>query len=229
MKTEQRSASVSLASVRTASRTLVLLLIAFCASAVSTSAAADELKRRGFLGAQFKTEGKVRTSVSSIKPESLAAKLNLQPDDVVSGINGHTITTAGIDRELRTLRAGDHIALQVQRAGCGTFEVDGILPEAPREQVQGADVIYDSVRDSRGERLRTIVTKPAGAREKLPVIFVAGWLSDDTVEAPADTRDSSGLVFRGLAALPNFATLRMDSPALVTAKAIAQRQSSKLS
>jgi pimeloyl-ACP methyl ester carboxylesterase len=42
------------------------------------------------------------------------------------------------------------------------------------------------------------------------VIFVAGWLSCDSVEALAGTKDESGLVFRGLAQLREFALFRMD-------------------
>src|SRR5437764_6517455 len=49
--------------------------------------------------------------------------------------------------------------------------------ETPRETYPNVDVIYDSVTTPRGERLRTIITKPHDARGKLPVIFVAGWLS----------------------------------------------------
>jgi pimeloyl-ACP methyl ester carboxylesterase len=41
---------------------------------------------------------------------------------------------------------------------------------------------------------------------------VAGWLSDDSVEAPNDTNDASALLLRGLAELPGFATFRMDKP-----------------
>src|SRR5437899_3555837 len=79
-----------------------------------------------------------------------------------------------------------------------------------RESYPNVEVIYDSVTTPHGERLRTIVTKPRGAKAKLPVIFVAGWLSCDSVEAPADTKDASGLVFRGLAQLPEFSLFRVD-------------------
>ena len=82
--------------------------------------------------------------------------------------------------------------------------------KTPRESYPNVDVIYDSVTAPDGKRLRTIVTKPRGAKKKLPVIFVAGWLSCDSVEAPADTKDASGLVFRGLAQLPQFVLFRMD-------------------
>ena len=80
----------------------------------------------------------------------------------------------------------------------------------PRETYPRVDVIYDSVTAPDGARLRTIITKPRDAKGKLPVIFVAGWLSCDSVEAPADTKDESGLVFRGLAQLQECALFRMD-------------------
>src|SRR5881628_337568 len=82
--------------------------------------------------------------------------------------------------------------------------------KTPRESYPNVDVIYDSVTTPHGERLRTIITKPRNAKGKLPVIFVAGWLSCDSVEAPADTKDASGLVFRGLAQVPDFSLFRVD-------------------
>jgi pimeloyl-ACP methyl ester carboxylesterase len=82
--------------------------------------------------------------------------------------------------------------------------------KTPRESYPNVDVIYDSVTAPGGDRLSTIITKPRNAKGKLPVIFVAGWLSCDSVEAPAETKDESGLVFRGLAQMPSFALFRMD-------------------
>src|SRR5207302_7563766 len=82
--------------------------------------------------------------------------------------------------------------------------------KSPRESYPNVDVIYDFVTASDGQRLRTIITKPRHAKAKLPVIFVAGWLSCDSVEAPADTKDAAGLVFRGLAQLPEFSLFRVD-------------------
>jgi pimeloyl-ACP methyl ester carboxylesterase len=82
--------------------------------------------------------------------------------------------------------------------------------KTPRESYPNVEVIYDSVRTEDGKRLRTIITKPHDAKQKLPVVFVAGWLSCDSVEAPADTKDASGLVFRGLAQLPEFSLFRVD-------------------
>ena len=82
--------------------------------------------------------------------------------------------------------------------------------KTPRENYPNVDVIYDSVTAPDGNRLRTIVTKPRDTKGKLPVIFVAGWLSCDSVEAPPGTKDASGLVFQSLARLPQFSLFRVD-------------------
>ena len=86
--------------------------------------------------------------------------------------------------------------------------------KAPVESYAGAEVIYDSVRDARGDRVRVIITRPLKVAGKFPAIFVVGWLSCDSVEAPANTRDASGKVFRLLAELPDFVTVRMDKPGI---------------
>ena len=95
----------------------------------------------------------------------------------------------------------------------GLPAVAGDLPrkvKPARENYPSVDVIYDSVATPHGERLRTIITKPRDVKGKPPVIFVADWLSCDSVEAPANTKDESSLVFRGLAQLPGFVLFRVD-------------------
>jgi pimeloyl-ACP methyl ester carboxylesterase len=107
---------------------------------------------------------------------------------------------------------GFRVLLLVLLALPATVRADDLSrkSKAPRESYPNVDAIYDFVTAPDGKRLRTIVTKPRNAKGKLPVIFVAGWLSCDSVEAPADTKDESGLVFRGLAQIPEFALFRMD-------------------
>src|SRR5438132_3511771 len=82
--------------------------------------------------------------------------------------------------------------------------------QTAHENYPNVDVIYDSVAAPHGERLRTIITKPRELKGKLPVIFIAGWLSCDSVEAPENTRDETGMLFRRLAALPGFCLFRVD-------------------
>src|SRR5207249_11790017 len=76
--------------------------------------------------------------------------------------------------------------------------------KTPRESYPNVDVIYDFVAVPHGERLRSIITKPHDANGKLPVMFVAGWLSCDSVEGAAGTKDATGIVFQGLAQIPGF-------------------------
>ena len=80
---------------------------------------------------------------------------------------------------------------------------------AINETYPGVEVIYTSAPDSKGNDMRVIVTKPAGAG-KFATVFVAGWLSCDSIEAPPTTRDPTGLVFRAIAQTPGFALVRMD-------------------
>lgn len=80
---------------------------------------------------------------------------------------------------------------------------------AVNETYPGVEVTYTSVPDSSGNDLRVIVTRPTGAG-KFAAVFVTGWLSCDSVEAPPTTRDPSGLVFRAIAETPGFALVRMD-------------------
>src|SRR6266699_1932350 len=107
------------------------------------------------------------------------------------------------------MKTGSAIAFLVIAAALCAEELPR-KSKTPRESYPNFDVIYDSVTPPDGKRLRTIITKPHDSTRKLPVIFVAGCLSCDSVEAPPDTKDATGLVFRGLAQLPGFCLFRVD-------------------
>jgi len=84
------------------------------------------------------------------------------------------------------------------------------LPASQNEAYPGVEVRYDSVRDASGQRLRLILTHPQQPHARFATVFVVGWLSCDSVEAPPDTHDATQLLFQSLAQLPGFATVRMD-------------------
>src|SRR5207237_1829793 len=71
---------------------------------------------------------------------------------------------------------------------CAAVQTDSLQRKAganaPREQVPGADVIYDSVKTRTGYRVRRITTIPQNTTGKLPTVFMVGWLSCDSVEQP---------------------------------------------
>lgn len=85
-------------------------------------------------------------------------------------------------------------------------------PGAPKEAYPGLEVEYGSVVAPGGLRLRTIVTKPAGATRPLPALFLAGWLSCDSVEAPPGAQDSTSQMLRGLATRSGMLFSRVDKP-----------------
>ena len=81
-----------------------------------------------------------------------------------------------------------------------------------REHFQNADVIYDFVFNSQGERVRVFVTRPKPATGKVPVVFFVGWLSCDSVEYPDGETDGFGGIFWRLIETSGYATMRMDKP-----------------
>lgn len=80
-----------------------------------------------------------------------------------------------------------------------------------REHFANADVQYDFVSNSRGDQLRTFITKPRNATGKVPAIFFVGWLSCDSVEYVTES-DGFGAVIRRLIDQSGYATVRMDKP-----------------
>ena len=82
-----------------------------------------------------------------------------------------------------------------------------------REHFPNADVLYDWVTNSRGEKLRTFITRPKSASSKVPAIFFVGWLSCDTMESPDPRADDGfGILLGRLIDRSGFATVRMDKP-----------------
>lgn len=80
---------------------------------------------------------------------------------------------------------------------------------AHEESHPGVDIEYGSLAVADGVRLRTILTKPAGA-ERPPVILFVQWLSCDTVEIRPD-RDNGWLqMLRGIVRESGWAMMRMD-------------------
>jgi pimeloyl-ACP methyl ester carboxylesterase len=180
----------------------------------SSAAADDVLPRRGFLGCNIDPSrpGPVPKTflISSVAPGGLAATMDIQVGDDLVYIEKHLVTSRAELRAIaESLRPGQRVTIDISRAGQSRL-LTGLLPEVPRESYPDTDVIYGSVTGLKGEKLRTIMTRPKNATGKLPVIFVAGWLSCDSVEAPNDTTDATSLVLRALAQLPGFCTVRVD-------------------
>jgi pimeloyl-ACP methyl ester carboxylesterase len=91
---------------------------------------------------------------------------------------------------------------------------DGDLPRranAAPERYENVALELGSVRDARGERLRTLTTLPR-TEGKLPAIFLAGWLSCDSIEVPASGGDGVARLLRQLITDSGAIVTRMDKP-----------------
>ncbi len=194
----------------------ISLVFGFCDLGFAQGSADGNLPRRGLLGLNIdptKPGAIPRTCiVSSVAPGGLAAALDVEVGDTLVYINKKLASNRNeLEAIARSLRAGQRVSIDITRGGQSRL-LTGVLPEAPRESYPNADVIYDSVAGAKGQRLRTIITKPRDAQGKLPVIFVAGWLSDDSVESPEGLTDATALLFRGLVQSSGFVLFRMDKP-----------------
>jgi dienelactone hydrolase len=89
----------------------------------------------------------------------------------------------------------------------------GSLPrrgDAPLEAIPGLDSRYAVLETPDGVRLRTILTRPAGTRGRLPAILFVQWLSCDSIELPAKQQDGWSRMLRRLAQESGLAMMRTE-------------------
>lgn len=75
----------------------------------------------------------------------------------------------------------------------GQARLSGDLPrkdDKPLVSLPGLETEYGSARTSEGTRLRTILTRPAGASRALPAIMLAQWVSCGSLDFPADSNSA---------------------------------------
>ena len=75
------------------------------------------------------------------------------------------------------------------RADAQAARLLGDLPRRdgkPLASFEGLETEYGSLRTSEGVLLRTILTRPANATARLPALFLAQWVSCDSIDFPAD-------------------------------------------
>jgi len=104
-------------------------------------------------------------------------------------------------------------ALLLGLARHGWSKEQSSAPAGPqRERFEHADVFYDWVTNSRGDKLRTFVTRPRGSAGKVPAVFFVGWLSCDSVEYPNGETDGFGALIRRIIDQSSYATVRVEKP-----------------
>jgi pimeloyl-ACP methyl ester carboxylesterase len=92
------------------------------------------------------------------------------------------------------------------------FAVAALPPPAARETIPGVDVIYTDAEVGNGDRVRLIVTRPSGISTPLPVAFIVGWLSCDSVSWPKGPSFGFAHAIVQIARESGFVTVRMEKP-----------------
>lgn len=168
-----------------------LHLLLFCLL-LAVPAAAQKLKRSGFLGAKITavtdSVAKVRqlpagrgVLVQEVLPNSTAAALKVQPQDVLLQVNGKDLSAPkDLTPALGRWRAGDAVTLTVQR-GKKQQTLKGKAVGKPFETSAVAEVVYDQVPFQQGH-LRSIVSKPKTGSGRRPAILLIQGYNCGTVD-----------------------------------------------
>ncbi|NEM98376.1 alpha/beta hydrolase family protein [Pontibacter burrus] len=182
----------------------------------------QHLKRRPFLGVQvapltdsLATAKKVPDGkgaiVVSVIPNSTAAALKLQPQDVIISINGKTIaSTQDVVATARAFSVGENVTINLYRNGEKT-QLKGKVKPMPYETDPKAEVIYDEVALANNGYSRAIMKKPKGKGIFPAVFFIQGFTCyslDNMPEHDTQRRLIDGLVQKG------YAVFRMEKPGM---------------
>ncbi len=181
--------------------------------AVPLSFAADELPRVGFLGARLSPSGRAGegASITRIVEGSEAQRIGLTTADKILSLNGRPIDTdLDVENFFDRQPANARLQLEILRDGKRS-EIEATIPALPRENFPGIEYTYDYVRNDKAQRLRTIVTRPAGST-KLPAVFLVGWLSCDSCEYPFGAQGGLDRLVAYLVKDSGYAVIRMDKP-----------------
>ncbi|HVE78845.1 MAG TPA: alpha/beta fold hydrolase [Gemmatimonadaceae bacterium] len=191
----------------------ILLAAVLPALAPAQQPATAPLRRRALagVGASLAADG-VGMRVTSVIPGGTGAALGLRADDLILRIGDAPMTSAeGFGKAMRSWRAGERVTLLVRRQGA-LVALAAPAVAYPEERADGLDIRYQAVTTDYGDRVRTIVARPAGARGRLPAMLLVPWLSCSSVEMSmpqslAALRD----VLHGVARA-GYAVWRVDKP-----------------
>lgn len=157
-------------------------------------------------------DGRAGAPVGRVDEGTVTAQAGLRRGDLILRVNGALLASPlAYDRAFVALRGGDTARLEILRDG-QTFERTVTLPPMPLETFPGIDVTYDSVLPENGLRFRTIITRPKNATGRLPGLFLAGWLSCDSVEVPVGPKGGIEKLLDVLITQSGFVVMRMDKP-----------------
>jgi pimeloyl-ACP methyl ester carboxylesterase len=199
-----------------------LLVLGVVLGSSAKASVADELKRRGFLGAalgpvseKIQKEQKLPTSegavVLSVIPDSSAEAGGVMEGDVLVAVDGTPITNpATAIAAVSARKGGDVFKLHVVRNDGEKHVLEIKLKERPREESETFDVVYGSLVSKAG-RLRTIVTRPKSSGKHPALLFIQG-IGCYSVEGLTATRPAEFQLIANEFTRHGFVTLRVEKP-----------------
>ena len=172
-----------------------------------------DLPRRADLGFGT-TEADGGLAVRRLDPAAPAAVAGLRDGDRIVAVGGTGANRPYVTADLlRRAVGGKPLALRVAREG-RDLDVRFTPPSQPLERLAGVETVYDVLATPDGARLRTLLTRPAGASGPVPAIFVTQWVSCDTIEIPEEkNRDGAAQLLAALAQRSGMATIRVERTA----------------
>jgi pimeloyl-ACP methyl ester carboxylesterase len=157
-------------------------------------------------------DGRRWAEVRSVEPGSAAERAGLSPGDRIVAVNGvSTDTVSRFDDARQASRGGAALRLTVVRGG-DTRTIELTPRPAARESDPALDITYGVVSNPLGHRQRTIVTRPAGARGKLPSLILVPWLSCSSVEVLNRPQGGMSRLLAGIVRDSGFLVMRVEKP-----------------
>ena len=191
----------------------LLLLVALAGARPASAATASaprvegDLPRAALLGFRM-AEVDGGLVVRRLDPAAPAARAGLRDGDRIEAVLGRPIGAPHVGEDLlRRLDGGVLAELRVSRPS-GAATIRFTPPPRPLEAFAGVEEVYGVLATPDGARLRTLLTRPAGAPAPLPAVFVTQWVSCDSIEVHDESGTSS--LLRALAERSGMATIRVE-------------------
>ena len=181
----------------------LLVAAALASAAPAETRISGDLPRRAELGFRAAEEaaGLTVTRLDAASPAGLAG---LRDGDRIVAVDGVRFARPYEGAALlQRLRGRRSTRLSIERAG-RTAELAIVPAPIPLEQDPALDIAYDVLTTSEGVRLRTILSRPAGTTQRLPVLFFTQWVSCASLEGRAADQ------LRALAAGAGMALMRIE-------------------
>lgn len=199
-------------------RGIIIMVAIWLVHPAATYATPDgmELQRRASWQARFAQPqpGSPGAVVRELDKGSPLDRAGLKAGDRVIQVNGKAITTAEQWNDITdALVATSRYRLLVRRKAV-SLAVDVAFEPLPTERYPGIHVEYDQIINDYGLAQRTIITRPASAKGKLPAVFVVQGLSCSSIERTPERQSNFITTLSRLVEQSGMVVYRVEKPGL---------------